>query len=49
MQTYVNLPTRTGANPKYPLFSVKRTTVAALGEAVDLGEAAVSEQVLVLE
>jgi hypothetical protein len=43
MQTLVDLPTRTGANPKHPIFSVKRTSVAALGEAADLVEASVSE------
>jgi hypothetical protein len=43
MQTYVDLPARTGGNPKHPIFSVKRTSVAALGEAPDFGVVSASE------
>jgi hypothetical protein len=42
MQTLVDLPACTGANPKHPTFSFKRITVSALGEAGDSGEVSVS-------
>jgi hypothetical protein len=43
MQTLVDLPACTGANPKRPTFSVKRINVLASGEAADLGEVVASE------
>ena len=48
MQSVVDLPACTGANPKHPTFSVKRTSVAVSGEAADLGEVSVSEWISVL-
>lgn len=43
MQTLIDLSARTGANPKHPIFSVKRTSVAVLSEIADSDEVSGSE------